>query len=81
MSGVRVIHEPTGIIVRSTHRRSQKQNLLQAFETLEEKIEEHFFVPKARRKTKPTKSAKIKRQESKKHRSHIKKHRSKASWE
>lgn len=64
-TGVRIEHKPTGTTVRATERRSQAMNLAQAFTRLEEKLEKLSFKPKARRKTKKTKSSQKRRMEGK----------------
>lgn len=66
MTGVRVVHLPTGITVLSTERRSQDQNLKAALSRLEEKLERYYFVQTPRVKTKATKTSKRKRAENKK---------------
>jgi ribosome-associated protein len=65
MTGVRVKHLPTGLVVVATERRSQEQNRSAAFQRLEEKLEALFQRPKARVKTSVTRSAKRKRLNSK----------------
>lgn len=81
MSGVRVIHEPTGIKVEATERRSQAQNLKAALERLETRIERHFHKPKARKPTKKTKGAQRRRVELKARRGGIKKMRGRVRGE
>ncbi len=66
MSGVRIKHLPTGIVVTATERRSQEQNRSAALERLSNKLENLFHKPKARVKTKVTRSAKKRRLASKK---------------
>jgi|688.fasta_scaffold58377_4 protein subunit release factor B len=61
MSGVRVEHLPTGIVVVATERRSQQQNLSAALERLNEKLRRLVFRPKKRIKTKATISSQKKR--------------------
>ena len=65
MSGVRVEHEPSGLAVRATERRSQKQNLSSALERLEEKLTRLSYRPKKRTKTQPTRSSQRVRLDSK----------------
>ena len=66
MSGVRIKHIPTGIVVVATERRSQEQNRSAAMERLANKLEELFAVPKVRVKTKVSRSAQSKRVNQKK---------------
>jgi protein subunit release factor A len=66
MSGVRIKHLPTGIVVVATERRSQEQNRSAAMERLANKLEELFHKPKVRVKTKVTRKAKADRLTSKK---------------
>lgn len=61
MSGVRVEHLPTGIVVVATERRSQQQNLSAALDRLTEKLRRLVFRPKKRIKTKATFSSQKKR--------------------
>jgi protein subunit release factor B len=75
MSGVRVIHEPTGIKVEATERRSQAQNLKAALERLEDRVERHFFRPKARKATKKTRASQERRVKAKNRRGSLKKMR------
>lgn len=81
LSGVRVEHKPSGIIVRATERRSQSQNLGNAIERLVEKIEVANYRPKKRLKTHQTRSSVEKRITHKKKRSALKKGRSSKSWD
>lgn len=66
MSGVRIKHIPTGIVVVATERRSQEQNRSAAMERLANKLEELFHKPKVRIKTKATRKAKGERLNTKK---------------
>jgi protein subunit release factor A len=79
MSGVRVVHLPTGLSVVATERRSQAQNLAAALERLDEKLGRYFFKPAKRRATAPSKTSKLKRVEKKLGRSKIKSMRRKPS--
>jgi len=56
-TGILIKHVPTGITVRSTERRSQRQNLSEALDRLESKVEAHFYRPPKRRKTKKSKAS------------------------
>lgn len=77
MSGVRVEHEPSGVMVRATERRSQKQNLSAALERLEEKLTRLSHQPKRRKKTRPTHSSQRERLDNKRKTSTKKKLRTK----
>lgn len=81
MSGVRVTHLPTGIVVVATERRSQKQNLEAAMLRLEEKLERLFHRPAPRKKTGPSRSSLRERLNEKKIHSTKKKLRSNKSNE
>ncbi len=81
MSGVRVEHVETGLIVRATERRSQSQNLGNAIERLVEKIEVASYVPKKRKKTRKTKGSVEKRISVKKKHSALKKVRTSKNWD
>ncbi len=65
-SAVRLTHRPSGIVVTATERRSQLQNRLVALTRLREKLEPLTFIPKPRRPTKPSRSAKERRLSEKK---------------
>lgn len=65
-SGVRLSHPPTGVTVTATERRSQAQNRSVALERLRVELKKLTFVPKQRKKTKPTKSSQRRRIEAKK---------------
>lgn len=65
-SAVRLRHRPTGLLGAATERRSQLQNRDAALERLRAKLEAMSFVPKKRRKTKPSLGAKRRRLEAKK---------------
>lgn len=70
------------ILIRSDEFRDQDQNRQRCLEKLDDMIEKALFVPKKRKPTKPTRSAKIKRQETKRHRGQIKSGRGKVSnWD
>lgn len=60
------------IVIMSEEERSQIQNRELAIERLQKLVNQAIFVPKKRKPTKPTKSSKIKRLESKKMHSKIK---------
>jgi peptide chain release factor len=69
MTGIRMVHIPTGIVVVATERRSQEQNLSNAFERLHEKLEQHFYRPPKRHATKKTKASVRRRVDEKRKRS------------
>ena len=77
MSGVRVVHKPTGLVAEATERRSQAQNLSAALERIEAKLEKHFFRPTPRVKTKKTRASQRRRVEAKVRRSSVKQNRGK----
>lgn len=63
------------VVVISEEERSQSQNKQRAIEKLQEFVKEALIIPKKRKKTRPSKSSKLKRLETKKLRSQIKKTR------
>lgn len=75
MSGVRIVHLPTGIVVVATERRSQAQNLDAARERLILKLEALFHRPIPRVATKRTRSSKVRRVDNKRQRGDVKKSR------
>ena len=77
MTGVRVVHLPTGIRAEATERRSQNQNLEAALERLDAKIEKLFEKVIPRVATKKTRSSQKRRVEAKLRRSSIKQRRGK----
>lgn len=66
------INNEDELVIVSEEERSQLQNRELAVARLQELVNEALHVPKVRRATKPTRSSKIKRLESKKIRSQIK---------
>ena len=66
MSGVRVKHLPTGLVVTATERRSQEQNRVAALERLTSKLELLFHKPQVRVATKKTRGSVNKRLATKK---------------
>ncbi len=72
MSGVRVVHLPSGVSVVATERRSQAQNLSAALERLDEKLARLYHKPIMRRSTAPTRSSKVKNAKAKSERSKTK---------
>ena len=65
-SGVRLSHPATEMSVTATERRSQLQNRGVALERLRQGLKALTFVPKVRRKTKPTRGSKERRLTAKK---------------
>lgn len=81
MSGVRIKHIPSGIVVVATERRSQKQNLEAALTRLEIKLKKLYERPIPRKKTAPSKASCRERLFNKRTQSTRKKLRSKKSHE
>ena len=67
-SAVRLTHLPSGVVVSVSHTRSQIQNRAIAFERLIERLRKLNTVPKKRTPTKPSRAAKKRRMEEKRHR-------------
>jgi ribosome-associated protein len=63
------------IVIKAQQFRSQEQNKAAALERLAELVRRALIVPKVRRPTKPTQSARARRLESKAHRSRLKRER------
>jgi protein subunit release factor A len=64
---VRLVHRPTEVTVTATERRSQAQNRSVALVRLRERLQALSYVPKRRVATKPTRGAKERRLEAKRH--------------
>ena len=64
-TGVRLVHEPSGLVVMATERRSQSMNKELAFERMAEKLKAKQHKPKRRRATRPTRGSVKRRLESK----------------
>ncbi len=64
-SGVRLTHPPTELSVTATERRSQAQNRTAALARLRSGLAALAYVPKPRRKTRPTRGSKERRLEAK----------------
>lgn len=75
-TGVRLIHRPSGIVVMATERRSQHANREVAFERMAERLQERQRVVKPRRPTRPTPSSRVRRLDTKRRASLIKRQRS-----
>jgi ribosome-associated protein len=78
-SGVRLTHRPTELSVTATERRSQSQNRTEALHRLRRGLAELSFVPKERRPTRPTRAARQRRLDAKKHQGQKKSDRS-SDW-
>jgi len=75
-TGVRLVHRPTGITVTATERRSQNANREAAFERMATRLRELQRVTKPRRPTRPTVASRVRRLESKRRVSLLKRQRS-----
>lgn len=69
------------LLIRSEESRDQDQNRKNCLEKLEKILAVAFFVQKKRKATKPTKSSKRKRVDTKRHRGEIKSGRRSSSWD
>jgi len=67
-NGVRLHHAPSGLIVSATERRSLEANRRAAFDRLVERLRQLNYVPKKRKKTKPSRGARERRLQAKRHR-------------
>ena len=65
-TGVRLRHRPTGFVAQATERRTQLQNRDAALERLRARLAAAAYVPKKRKKTRPSAGAKRRRIEAKK---------------
>ena len=71
-SAVRMRHIPTGIVVTSREQRSQLQNRRACLRKIRERLVARSMRPKLRKPTKPSKAARQRRLDEKRHRSDIK---------
>lgn len=71
-SAVRMVHEPTGIVVVSRESRSQFQNRASCLRKLRAEFARRATPPKKRVATKPTKASRARRLANKRHRSQVK---------
>ncbi|NNM04390.1 MAG: peptide chain release factor-like protein [Gemmatimonadetes bacterium] len=76
-SGVRLVHEATGMVVTSRSERSQHRNKAIALERLRRKLEKRNERPKKRRATRVPKAEREKRIAEKKRRGRVKETRKK----
>lgn len=74
-TGVRLVHQPTGITVTATERRERTRNLALAWERLEAAVARRTRKPKPRRKTRPTRASVERRLETKTRRGRMKRAR------
>jgi len=74
-SAVRLTHEPSGIVVVARRERSQLMNKRAALARLRARLEAANKKPAARVATKPSRAAKERRLEDKRHQSHKKQER------
>ncbi|HZH04161.1 MAG TPA: peptide chain release factor-like protein [Myxococcaceae bacterium] len=79
-SGVRLTHPATELQVTATERRSQAQNRREALERLRDGLAQLTYVPKPRRKTRPTRGSKERRLKEKRVASEKKAHRRDSGW-
>ena len=56
-NAVRLVHEPSGVIVTATERRSLEDNRVAAFERLRERLAQLNHKPRPRRKTRPSRGS------------------------
>jgi protein subunit release factor A len=71
-NAVRLHHEPSGVIISATERRSLEANRRAAFERLVERLRKLNHVPKKRKPTRPGKGAVERRLSGKAHASRTK---------
>jgi len=78
-TGVRLVHEPTGLVVMATERRSQSMNKELAFERMADKLKAKQHRPKKRKPTRPTRGSVTRRLDAKTKRGKTKASRRKPS--
>ncbi len=76
-TGVRLVHEPSGITITATAARSQKRNRELAMARLIEKLRALNYRPPKRHRTRPTRASIRRRLDAKKRRSDVKAQRRK----
>jgi len=79
-SAVRLAHTPTGLTVTATERRSQSLNRSMALERLRVGLRRLVHVPKPRRPSRPSRAAKERRLEAKRHAGRRKNERRRRDW-
>jgi protein subunit release factor B len=67
-TGVRLVHRPSGIVVTATERRSQAANLDVAYARLARRLEAASAVEAPRVPTRPSRSARVERRDTKRRR-------------
>jgi protein subunit release factor B len=75
-TGVRLVHQPTGIMVTATERRSQYANREAAFARMAERLIERQRIIVPRRATRPSAASRVRRLDAKRHMGSLKKMRS-----
>jgi ribosome-associated protein len=79
-TAVRLTHQPTGVVVMATERRSQLQNRREALVRLRDKLRQLSYVAPRRRATKPTKGSQRRRLDEKRKDGEKKRGRGKGDW-
>jgi protein subunit release factor A len=74
-SAVRLVHEPSGVMVTASDTRSQIQNRELAMDRLVERLQRLNRRPKPRKATRPTRASRERRLESKRRRASSKQQR------
>lgn len=74
-TGVRLVHQPTGLRVTATERRSQHANREAAFERMAEMLQKQQVEIIPRKATRPTQASQVRRLENKRQASMRKKQR------
>jgi len=76
-TGIRLRHQPSGVVVTAMERRSQAANLKVALSRLRERLQKKYLRKKPRKKTRPSRKSKEERLRQKKLRSRLKESRKK----
>lgn len=71
-TAVRLIHSPSGVVAEGKDERSRAQNLRAALGRLRQKLERRAYRPPPRRPTRPSRAAKARRLDAKRHTATIK---------
>ncbi|MEO7020381.1 MAG: peptide chain release factor-like protein [Ktedonobacteraceae bacterium] len=66
-TGVRLVHQPSGVMVTATERRSQYANREMAFERMAERLERLQRISTPRLPTRPTKASRERRLQAKRY--------------